>query len=257
MVNFEAWCETAEEVVSGHNLKVLSMPDGNFNNASELVAAAVPAHFASEEQMSRILERLGKPKAAAYLREKLPQNTNIRSGDLGEILATQYIDECTEFNAPIRRLRWKDHREMAMRGDDVIAITFPTGNAEIQFLKSEVKSRVALATSVVEEAREALDSCGGLPSPHALSFVSDRLHETGHHELADLIDLAQLQDGITKEQVHHLLFVFCGNAPTAFLKVNLEGYAGTIPQNAVGLRVVRHQQFIAAVFETVETNHES
>ena len=26
------------------------------------------------------------------------------------------------YNAPIKRLRWKDHRNMAMRGEDVIGI---------------------------------------------------------------------------------------------------------------------------------------
>jgi hypothetical protein len=85
------------------------------------------------------------------LREKLPQTPKIRSGDLGEILATQYIDERTAYKAPIKRLRWKDHREMPLRGDDVIGIALPDGNAPIRFLKSEVKSRKSLSTKVVQK----------------------------------------------------------------------------------------------------------
>ena len=47
----------------------------------------------------------------------------MRSGDLGEIYATEWIDSSERrLRAPIKRLRWKDHRNMAMRGDDVIGI---------------------------------------------------------------------------------------------------------------------------------------
>jgi hypothetical protein len=206
--------------------------------------------------MAAILEKFGKQKAATYLRDKLPQNPKVRSGDLGEILATQYIDECTSYKAPIKRLRWKDHREMAMRGDDVIGIQLPTGTASIKFLKSEVKSRKSLSVEVVEEARLALSSGGGLPSPHALAFVSDRLHETGEDELADLISCAQLNDGISAQQVQHLIFTFCGNQPDALLKTDLENYNGPIQQNAVGLRVAKHQEFISAVYNKLGTRHE-
>ena len=71
----------------------------------------------------RALARLGKPAAAALIQGKLPTNKAIRSGDLGEIYATEWIDAHSGgYRAPIKRLRWKDHRNMAMRGDDVIGI---------------------------------------------------------------------------------------------------------------------------------------
>ena len=257
MVSFDEWCEVEEETVNGHSLNTLLMPEDRFTVACELVAAVVPEHFASPERISHILDRLGKPKAAAYLREKLPRTPSARSGDLGEILATQYIDERTEYTTPINRLRWKDHREMAMRGDDVIGIAFPEGDTPIKFIKTEVKSRAKLSTAVVQEARLGLDYCDGLPSPHALTFISDRLHEMGQDGLADHIECAQLQDGITEEQVQHLFFTFCGNAPGAFLNAGLERYAGRIRQNAVGLRIVEHQEFIRLVFEKVVANYES
>ncbi len=257
MVNYHEWSERKGEVVNGHDLNLLWLPDEKFGTACKLVAADVPGHYASPERIASILEKLGKHKVAAYLREKLPQTPKIRSGDLGEILATHYIDECTAYKAPIKRLRWKDHREMSMRGDDVIAIALPAVDARIKFLKSEAKSRASLSTNVVQQARQALNDGGGLPSPHALAFISDRLNETGQDDLADVIAFAQLRDGISEEQVQHLFFAFCGNAPDAFLKTDLEDYDGPIRQNAVGLRVKKHQEFIAAVYETVEADHES
>lgn len=257
MMKFHEWCEFKKKLVNGHDLNLLLLQDQKFMTACKLVANIVPSHYASPERIAIILESLGKKKSAAYLREKLPQKPKIRSGDLGEILATQYIDECTAYKTPIKRLRWKDHREMSMRGDDVIGIAPPDRGTPVKFLKSEVKSRLYLATSVVEEARQALNDGGGLPTPHALAFISDRLHETGQEALADVISSAQLRDGISEDQVQHLLFTVSGNAPDAFLKKDLETYDGPIHQNAIGLRITKHQEFIGAVYELVEADHES
>ena len=256
-MNFGDWCEIAAEIANDHDLNVLSSQDSKIGQACERIAAALPGHYALPARIAAILDKFSKDQAAAYVREKLPKSKQIRSGDLGEILATQYIDERTGYNAPIKRLRWKDHREMSMRGDDVIGIAPTQGNPPISFLKSEVKSRATLSPGVVEEARLALNRNSGLPSPHALAFVSDRLHGAGQDELADLIIAAQLQDGISQAHVQHLLFTFSGNAPNDYLKADLENYDGPIHQNAVGLYVNKHQEFVAAVYETVEAGDES
>ena len=54
-------------------------------------AAIVPAHYASEEQVARALAALGG-RGAALIEGKLPTTKAIRSGDLGEIYATEWID---------------------------------------------------------------------------------------------------------------------------------------------------------------------
>ena len=118
-------------------------------------------------------------------------------------------------------------------------------------MKTEAKSRASLSANVVAEARGALNSAGGFPSAHALAFISDRLHALGQDRLADLILFAQLKDGISEKQVQHLIFVFCGNKPDPFLKTDLETYKGSIQQSAVGMRAAKHQEFIAAVYESV------
>ena len=128
--------------------------------------------------MARALARLGKPAAAALIEGKLPTTKAIRSGDLGEIYATEWIDAHSGgYRAPIKRLRWKDHRNMAMRGDDVIGILQDAQSQRLHFLKTEAKSRAALTAQVLTEARAGLDKDGGLPSAHALSFISARLLE--------------------------------------------------------------------------------
>jgi len=124
-------------------------------------------------------------------------------------------------------------------------------DVEVRFLKGEVKSRASLAKKTVDEARKALLSSDGRPTPHALAFVSDRLSESGETELSDLIDKYQLKKRIEIKQLSHLMFMFTGNNPCNLLTVDLDMYNGKIRQYAVGLRVIKHQDFIKQIFEKV------
>lgn len=160
------------------------------------------------------------------------------------------MHESTAFKLGIRRLRWKDHRNMAMRGDDVLAFHIPAAG-RVRVLKAEVKSRAKMQTSVIEEARSALDDYKELPSPHAIGFVADRLGETGDKALQDAIDEVQLKRGLRKSQVTHMLFAFSGNDATKMLQTNLSGYAGSVSQHYVGLRISGHKQFVNDVFAAV------
>ena len=257
MIDFPIWCDTARESVGTHELSIITSRPENISDGRDAVAAIVPEHYAAEEQVARILRRLGRPEAAAFIENKLPTTKSIRSGDLGEILATEYIASETPYDVPIKRLRWKDHRNMAMRGDDVIGLMRDQATGRLHFLKTEAKSRAALAGGVVTEAREGLDKEAGLPSEHALEFISARLMEAGEDALADAIDDALLKHGIAPHTVSHLLFTFSGNHPGNILRANLQGYAGGYPQNYVGVRIDAHGAFIADVYDRViaDANH--
>ncbi len=254
MAKIKKWCGTTDESVNGHLLRMLDAIPSKIDNGVEAIAKIVPGHYASEERIMRLMRRLGKDKAAAFIEQKLPISKNIRSGDLGEILGASYVAEFTDFKTGINRLRWKDHREMAMRGDDIIAVLVDTSQEKIKFLKGEVKSSVSLSTTTVEKARKALLNNQGRPSAHALSFLADRLYEKGQNQIADLIDEAQLIKGIKQSQVSHLMFTFSGNNPASLLRKDLNAYTGKISQFAVGLRVKEHQAFIKAVYEKVIAN---
>lgn len=128
------------------------MANANLATARDLAIAAVSDHYASREHLARIFDKLGKHGVAKFLRTKLPSRVSIRSGDLGEVLATEFIDECTNFCAPVKRLRWKNYREQSMRGEDMIDLCPPEDETPIQFFKSEAKNRAALKTQTVKEA---------------------------------------------------------------------------------------------------------
>lgn len=255
MPQFNDWCVSDDVPVGNHFCRVMTGQAANLPIGIQATAAIVPAHYASEEHVARALARLGKPASAALIQGKLPTTKAIRSGDLGEIYATEWIDAHSGgYSAPIKRLRWKDHRNMAMRGEDVIGILQDPQSQRLHFLKTEAKSRVALTAQVLVEARANLDKDSGLPSAHALAFISARLLELNNLPLADAIDDALLKHGIPPQNVRHLLFTFSGNAPDAMLAESLQAYPGQFNQWGVGLRVEGHAAFIGAIYDQVIAN---
>ena len=165
------------------------------------------------------------------------------------MLALSFVEERTKWGETVKKLRWKDHREMPMRGDDVLAIWIE--GDEVSLLKGEAKSREVLSASVLKEARKALKANWGRPSPHALAFYADRLAEDGREDLADVIDQMQYRDGISRNAVSHMTFSFSGNDPQALLRSRLSRYKGNFEQLYVGVRVKGHGKFVERVFEKV------
>jgi hypothetical protein len=246
------WCSYLDGKVGNHHRRILTGNPAMLDAGIKAAAVVVPGHYASEERVARALRRLGKRGAAKLIEDKLPTTKQIRSGDLGEIFATEWIDAYSGgYRAPIKRLRWKDHRNMAMRGDDVIGMKLDDKTQRLQFLKTEAKSRGNLAAQVLAEARAGLDKDGGLPSAHALTFISECLFGMNELQLVDAIDDAQRKYGIPTQSVVHLMFVFSGNPPEKLLTTALQGYAGSIGQWAIGLHVDGHGNFIAAVYDKV------
>lgn len=251
MSNIKAWCDETVVNVGKHSLVYLEADATALASTGVAsVAAAIPGHYATPDRVADILQRLGKPAVADYIQTKLPQGAKSRSGDLGEILATSYVSEFTGYSIGVFKLRWSDHREMAMRGDDVLGIRLDP-SVTVKFLKGEVKSRATLSKKTVDEARTALASSNERPTPHALAFVADRLFEAGETALAEVIDHFQYKARIEINQLSHLMFMFTGNNPSNLLTANLNAYNGKIPQIVVGLRVSTHQAFIKQVFDKV------
>lgn len=252
MVQFDDWCDSADTPLRNHHVRVMTGRAADTATGIQVTAAAVPAHYAAEERIAAALAKLGKAAAAKMVTDLLPQTAQIRSGDLGEIYATEWIDAHSGYRAPIKRLRWKDHRNMAMRGDDVIGMILDPATERLRFLKTEAKSRIDLRAQTLEEARTGLDKDGGLPSSHALSFISARLMELGTDTpLVDAIDEALYRHGVPSESVKHLLFTFSGNSPQALLTQSLQAYPGPIGQWGVGLHVNGHAAFVGAVYDRV------
>ncbi|NUT62802.1 Hachiman antiphage defense system protein HamA [Herbaspirillum sp. C9C3] len=251
MTHFRNWCQIEEESLNKHKVSVLDAHELHTIPAVKLVAKGVPEQYVDGSRIEKILVRLGRESAAKMLAAKLPRGAKARSGDLGEILCASYVREETIYQVGVYKLQWADHREMAMRGDDILCFHIDPRTKQVLILKGEVKSRANLGAVVINEARKALSANDGLPSAHSALFVADRLHEIGESAAATVLDDLFLKNQIRPEQVTHMLFTFSGNNPKKLLLKNLQDYSGTIPQIYVGLRVEKHQAFIKSVFDAV------
>ena len=251
MLNIRDKSAITEQFENDNVFVILELEHDEFDSIVSDLVSVLPDHYIAPESMADILSRLGKSAAAQKLRDKIPAVKNIRSGDVGEVLTTDYIEESTDFIVPIRKLRWRDHRDMAMRGDDVIGVYVNQEDQTIRFLKAEAKANKALSRAVLNKAREELDKDGGMPAPHALGFVIDRLKDIGNTDLADLIEKAQLVDGIRTNQVEHLLFIFTASNPGTLQKEAFDAYDGDVKQLSVGFRVIDHQELIEGVYQGV------
>lgn len=232
-----------------HEIRHLMVREQDAQAGIDLIAELVPRAYADPARVSRILRKFGKEKSARYLENKLPTDNKSRSGDLGEIVGASFVSSQLGYHV-INRLWWKDHRNMAMRGDDLIGIREDTTGA-LEFLKGEVKSRLKMTASVIKEADDALCKDNGRPAPHSLSFIADRLYELDEQTLSDRILEAQLSESIQDGNSTQLLFTFSGNSSMTLLETNTEQYRGQIKRFAVGIQIPEHQSFIRNVFEKV------
>jgi len=248
---FDSWCSNEEFGDKSKRLRVLSGKSSTQAKAIEILQAAVPTHYCKPQTVRKWLGKWGYHETLAVVKEKMPSQKKARSGDIGEILATEYVNRKLEFKVPIFRLRWRDHRELPLRGDDLLAIQFDS-EGRVHFLKGEAKSRKSLSGAVVQEASEALQCHDGRPGPHTLNFVVERLYDIGEDDLADAIEDYLSGKRIPRKRVTHFMFTLCGNDPKPHLEKYLSAYTGNIHQVVVGLRVNDHGLFIATVFDGVK-----
>ena len=203
-------------------------------------------HYVDPQTAANRLASHGWEKTADLLRAQLPTNPRSRSGELGEILATEMAELQLGYTVPIRRLRWKDGRNMALRGDDLIGVI---DDAEgVRLLKGEAKSRARLDGTVLAEAQKALDANSGHPTEVSLLFLAARLDELSRNELARKLERALL-NSFRQVPIEHLLFVLAGNPPRSLLRSHLNQRVNKqLRTHGIAVYLADHQTFIRRFF---------
>lgn len=250
---FDTWCDTEEEEDGRKTLwRATECPDGREAVLDE-IAVRTRSHYVSDVEIASFLEALGYAEAADVMRTQYPVKATGRSADLGEILNTEIIEEWCGHTVPIRKLRDKDHREQAMRGEDVIGVKIDDED-RLCLLKAEAKSARSLGEAKVMEARAALESNSGRPTAHSLVFIGRRLLESNVEEKRSLgarILQESVRSAVPKTRVTHCMFAFTGNKAGEMLDNDFTDADPGRDQYIIQLRIKDHGEFVESVYEKV------
>ena len=175
---YERWCDATREEDKRKRYWTYVEKDGGRDEIRDDLAKTIRSHYDRPERIAEDVDQLGYRAAAEILRKAMPQAPRVRSGDLGEILATELVEEEIGLRVPVRRLRYKDGRNMPMRGDDFIGAGYDGNGEKLRLLKGEAKSNKVLVKDTVTSAREVLNRYSGRCTPDSLLFVANRLLES-------------------------------------------------------------------------------
>ena len=254
MAIYKSWCDRTEQSDGKKRYWALVEIDGGRDTVRGVLAETIRSHYDRLDRIADDIERLGYPQAVKILKSQLPQTKKGRSGDLGEILATELVEESIDLRVPVRRLRYKDGRNMAMRGDDFIGAGYGEDN-KLWLLKGEAKSAKSLSKTTIASARKVLDRDNGRCTPDSLMFVANRLLESGDPEDQELGRTLRDEVGletVRSARIDHMLFTMSGNAPPPALKEDLDAASTNRRQFAINLQIEDHQDFIKTMYEGAE-----
>jgi len=218
----------------------------------EHLGETVRSHYERLDRIADDIDELGYEGAAAILRELLPTTDKARAGDLGEVLASELTQEMLEFDVPIRRMRFKDGREVPMRGDDFIGVNFCADDGGLWLLKGEAKSRAKLDKTTITQAREALSRNDGRCTPSSLLFVASRLMDSDEEDQKALGRLIRNEVGrkaLSRDRIDHALFTLSGNGPIEALSEDYQAAEAGRGHAVVNLHVEDYSDFIDEVYE--------
>ena len=137
---YERWCDASRKKGKRKRYWTYVEKNGGRDEIRDDLAETIRSHYDRLERIANDVDRLGYTVAAKILSEAMPQTPKGRSGDLGEILATELVEEEIGLRVPVRRLRYQDGRNMAMRGDDFIGAVYDGKGEKHWLLKGEGKS---------------------------------------------------------------------------------------------------------------------
>ncbi len=202
--------EEAERYSGFEHIELIEVSDSRVNIFPHL-AKLVFSHHNNPAEFKLNLISLGYPESAQEI-DKRPKNANTRKGNLGEILACEYVRHYKGFDSLIYRLRYNPNPEAAMTGNDVLAFKLgdDDGNGR-ELITVESKVRGTFATDAVKDAYKKLNAEKRKPS--SILFVVTHLRDEERHCEADKV-LSFLNQALNSKPIHHaMIFLLTGNNP--------------------------------------------
>ena len=249
MANFNKWCDDTTLPTEPRFVLVMHVVDRDEGISN--VSKVIPDHYVD---MENALKTLGREELADFVRDAFPASKMNLSGDVGEILAAEWINECCDnFIVPIKHLLHKDESKMAMRGVDVVGVRKTSNSSTLDLLKGEAKSRNKIGPSTITGAQEALNKDQGRITGDTLAYIARKMIiERRDQDMINAVRNMSSKQNSFSANIRHLIFVFSGNNPETILKESLDCYDGSIDQMYVGVYVENHQNFIDEVYERID-----
>jgi hypothetical protein len=222
--------------------------DSARNLVFDPLAETIFVHHNDPAEFRRNLETLGYPEAAREI-DRRPRNPNIRKGNLGEILASEYLRQCEGYQIPIYRLR-KSIEDSSMPGEDILAFKFgATDGSRRELLVGESKVRDRYASGVVEEAHEQLVNYRLRPRPKSFLLIVHTLREQGRDGEADQVLMFLNRFAPNQPIRRNLIFLVTGNSPRDPFGCIQE--LGDVIENltAVNVYLLELDAFVNALFD--------
>lgn len=249
---FNTWLDVSKKTKQKKKLWRATEADGQRESALDELPTRVRTHYIKDSEIAIYLELLGYKGAAKAIRLNYPKGPKGRSADIGEILCTEVVEEWCKFEVPIRKLQYKDHREQAMRGEDVIGVR-RDNSGRFCLLKGEAKSAQSLSTETVKSARNGLERNSGRPSSHSIIFLARRLFEQGEQKkaLGKEILLEAYRKSVSKDRITHCIFAITGSPAKQMLDDDFDNADGTRDQYIIHIQIPDHRTFVEQIYEKI------
>lgn len=209
-------------------------------------AAAVVDHHVAARAVSGALQRRGFSQTAAYLASRLPSDGRTRTGNFGEVLASEHLRQRYGYDMPVFKLRFMDNPRMPMRGEDIVAFRLDQHRFIVALCVGESKVMQTFDSREVEDAHDRL-KLAYRPHPVSLLLISNVLHDRGD-ALADQVDALLETLAISPVRRENWIFLITGNRPRDPFSVIQT--AGAVVENlsCVDLQLDELTQLVEHVF---------
>jgi hypothetical protein len=176
------------------------------------ISEAVLDHHVFPAVIEGALKRIGFTKTLRLLSERLPREPRTRTGNFGEVLASEHLRQRYGYQMPVFKLRFMDHPNMPMRGEDLVAFRLKGKRVIAGLCVGEAKTMQAFRSQEVQDAHDRLKQAYH-PHPVSLAMISSILHTQGS-PLAEEVDKVLETLSVRSFPRDNWIFLVTGNAPT-------------------------------------------
>lgn len=175
----------------------------------KFLANQILIHLDYPERLRRIYKDEPKDNLRKYVSGLILPNKdmpfNPEQGFWGEVVTAEILQKTRRAILPCYRLRYKELRNMAMRGKaDVIACKIISNRPTIIF--AEVKSKIKYDKKIAKEAYEGLAS-NNVDVPEIVDYISKRLQDQDEYDLLCFFDKAII-DPRSYSKDFHIFLIF-------------------------------------------------